>query len=76
MEAATAVGTSVALTIAVVQLIKQVDVKNTLSRFYPIFSAVIGVGFGFYFGLSFVTSLTIGLAAAGTYDLGKGVIGK
>lgn len=61
----------VSITIAIVQVIKNIDDTNKFARFYPLLSLIIGGGLGILFKFDLLNSLVIGLSAAGVYDVGK-----
>lgn len=61
----------VSITIALVQVIKNIDDKNKYARFYPLLSLIIGGVLGMLFKFDLLNSLIIGLSAAGVYDVGK-----
>lgn len=60
-----------AITSAVFQTVKQVDVNDRFNRFYAL--AVLGLGFGvgLLFKFDIVTCIVVGLAANGTYSVVK-----
>lgn len=68
------IGIFIALTTAIVEMIKQIDFLP--SRFLPVLSLVIGGLFGYFAGLDFVTTLTIGLSASGFYSAQKAMRGN
>ena len=61
----------VTITIALVQVIKKMDTANKITRFYPLFSLVIGAGLAFILHYDLLIALITGLSASGTYDVGK-----
>lgn len=64
--------TAVAITSALFQTLKQVDVKDQLHRFYPLLALALGTGVGvFLFQLDFLGGLLVGLSANGTYSVVK-----
>ena len=72
--------TLIALTVALVELVKKIDSEGKLNRFYPLFSIVFGLGLSFSLGYGLVDTLVsgimIGLSASGLYRGVKVVINE
>lgn len=62
-------GVGVAMTIALVEVLKRTDQEACFERFYPVISVAIGFSMAYLLGTSVVEALVIGLTASGTYDL-------
>ncbi len=68
MSDLTSLGLPIGLTMALVELVKQVDIEGRLNRFYPLLSLTIGLLLGLLLThLSVLESLVVGLAASGVY---------
>lgn len=62
---------AIAITNALFQTVKQVDVKDRFNRLYPIAVLVLGFGVGLLFHFDVIASLIVGLSANGTYAVVK-----
>lgn len=60
-----------AITSAVFQTVKQIDVNDRFNRFYALAVLVLGFGVGLLFQFDVVTCIIVGLAANGTYTVVK-----
>jgi len=49
------------------QILKSIDKKQKLNRFYPLFAEIAGVGVGLAVGLDWFESLFVGASAMGIY---------
>lgn len=65
-----------AITAALVEVVKKVDVDGKLHVFYPLFSLVIGFTLGSLSQLPWLMSLIIGVTASGAYSQIKTFAGK
>lgn len=63
----------IGLTTALVELIKRLGLN---SRFAPVLSLLIGLGFAFYAKADLVSGLVIGLSASGLYSGQKAMRGE
>jgi hypothetical protein len=62
----------VSVTVAMVQLFKNIDEEGTYRRYYPVLSFVIGMALSIYiFGLDISVALVTALSASGSYDFAK-----
>ena len=57
------------------QILKSVDKKQVLNRFYPLFAELVGVGLGLAVGLGWFESLFIGASAMGIHRGAKVSLG-
>jgi len=57
----------IGITIGLVEVIKYIDEKKELNRFYPLFSLVIGVALGVVFNFGVFSGMLVGLSASGLY---------
>lgn len=55
--------------VALVQIVKQTELVP--NRFLPVVSVVLGGVLGYIAGLDIISSLMVGAAGSGLYDLGK-----
>lgn len=62
------------ITIAIVEIIKRTEWIG--DKLMPLVSVVVGFVLGYFYGLEILSSLVVGLAASGLYDLGKPAVNE
>ncbi len=62
---------AVAITTAVFQTVKQVDVEERFKRFYPVSALLVGVAVGLLFDFAILVCVIVGVTANGTYNVVK-----
>ncbi len=60
--------TVIAISIAIMQMLKYADTNNVFKRFYPLASFIIGLIIAGFFHLALVIAIMTALAIAGVYD--------
>jgi len=60
-----------AATLAIVEVVKRVDVIPQPERWLPLVSLTVGVALGLFYKLDLLEAIMIGTAANGVFELGK-----